>query len=53
MGFCTKDQHRDFLRLVPLVEKMMIDGGITLIKYSLEVGKESRNVDLLLGSMIP
>src|SRR3954447_4296653 len=40
MGFCTKDQHRDFLRLVPLVERMMIDGGITLIKYWLEVGKE-------------
>jgi polyphosphate kinase 2 len=42
MGFCTKDQHRDFLRLVPLVEKMMIDGGITLIKYWLEVGKEEQ-----------
>jgi len=42
MGFCTKEQHRDFLRLVPLVEKMMIDGGITLIKYWLEVGKDEQ-----------
>jgi len=39
MGFCTNDQHKRFLQLCPLVEKYMVDGGITLIKYWLEVGK--------------
>src|SRR3954470_25021290 len=37
MGFCTKDQHREFLRRCPEVEKYMVDGGLTLIKYWLEV----------------
>jgi polyphosphate kinase 2 len=42
MGFCTKEQHHEFLRLVPLVEKIMIHGGLILIKYWLEVGKEEQ-----------
>jgi polyphosphate kinase 2 len=36
MGFCTKEQHRDFLRLCPQVEKYIVDGGIKLIKVWLE-----------------
>jgi polyphosphate kinase 2 len=38
MGFCTAEQHRQFLKLCPTVEKYMVDGGILLIKYWLEVG---------------
>jgi polyphosphate kinase 2 (PPK2 family) len=37
MGFCTDDQVRKFLKDVPLVEKAMVDSGITLLKYWLEV----------------
>ena len=36
MGFCTKEQHRRFLDLCPVVEKYMVDAGIMLIKYWLE-----------------
>jgi polyphosphate kinase 2 len=42
MGFCTEDQHRNFLTLAPIVEKIMTDGGLTLIKYWLEVGEEEQ-----------
>jgi polyphosphate kinase 2 len=42
MGFCTKEQHRRFLDLCPLMEKYMVDGGTVLIKYWLEVGKEEQ-----------
>jgi polyphosphate kinase 2 (PPK2 family) len=42
MGFCTKDQHRRFLALAPMVEKMMTDNGLILIKYWLEVDKEEQ-----------
>jgi polyphosphate kinase 2 len=42
MGFCTKEQHRTFLGLVPMVEKMMTDGGLLLVKYWLEVGKDEQ-----------
>src|SRR6516165_9514182 len=42
MGFCTEEQHRRFLELCPIVEKFIVDGGITLIKVWLEVGQEEQ-----------
>src|SRR5512135_3106083 len=42
MGFCTKDQHRRFLDLCPQIEKYVIDGGIQLIKFWLEVGQQEQ-----------
>ncbi|MCG3125104.1 MAG: Polyphosphate:ADP phosphotransferase 3 [Phycisphaerales bacterium] len=37
MGFCSKQQHRRFLELCPVVEKFIVEGGIQLIKIWLEV----------------
>jgi polyphosphate kinase len=42
MGFCTKEQHKRFLELCPLMEKYILDAGIILIKYWLEVGKQEQ-----------
>ena len=42
MGFCTEEQARKFLQGVPLVEKAMVDSGIILIKYWLEVSSEEQ-----------
>ena len=42
MGFCTKEQHRDFLRLCPLFERHMVSSGILLLKYWLEVGNREQ-----------
>jgi polyphosphate kinase 2 len=42
MGFCTDEQARDFLKVVPLFEKMMIESGIILLKYWLEVSPEEQ-----------
>jgi len=42
MGFCTEDQYRRFLRGVPLFEKAMVDNGIILLKYWLEVSPEEQ-----------
>ena len=42
MGFCSKEQHRRFLELCPLVEKYMVDGGIILVKYWMEVGQKEQ-----------
>jgi len=39
MGFCTPEQTERFLEGVPLVEKAMVDSGIILIKYWLEVSE--------------
>src|SRR6476619_4364855 len=37
MGFCSKEQHRRFLKNCPDLEHYMVAGGIVLIKYWLEV----------------
>lgn len=39
MGFCTKEEHRRFLELCPVVEQFIINGGTRLIKLWLEVGQ--------------
>jgi polyphosphate kinase 2 len=42
MGFCTDAQVREFLDVVPKVEKALVDSGIILIKYWLEVSMEEQ-----------
>jgi len=42
MGFCSKEQYRQFLELCPTVEKYIVNAGIILIKYWLEVGKKEQ-----------
>jgi polyphosphate kinase len=42
MGFCNKAEYRKFLELCPTVEKYVVDSGIVLIKYWLEVGKKEQ-----------
>jgi polyphosphate kinase len=37
MGFCTKEQHERFLEVCPQFEKFMVEGGVILIKFWLEV----------------
>ena len=39
MGFCTKEEHRRFLELCPVVEQFITNGGTRLIKLWLEVGQ--------------
>jgi polyphosphate kinase 2 len=42
MGFCTKEQTERFLEQVPQFERAMVDAGIILIKYWLEVSPEEQ-----------
>jgi polyphosphate kinase len=42
MGFCSDGQYERFLKLTPLFEKHMIEGGIHLVKFWLEVGNEEQ-----------
>jgi polyphosphate kinase 2 len=43
MGFSSPKQTKRFLKLCPVVEKFVIDGGIRLIKIWLEVGQEEQD----------
>jgi polyphosphate kinase 2 len=38
-GFCTSDQHAKFFRQLPDFEKMVVDEGIILLKFWLEVDR--------------
>ncbi len=42
MGFCTPEETQRFLELTPGVEKAMVDSGILLLKYWLEVSPEEQ-----------
>jgi len=42
MGFCSEEQVQGFLKMVPLFEQLMINSGIILIKYWLEVSEEEQ-----------
>lgn len=42
MGFCTPEQSDSFLNWVPLVERSMVESGIILLKYWLEVTPEEQ-----------
>ncbi len=42
MGFCSNKQYQRFLKLCPAFERYLIDGGLLLIKYWLEVGNKEQ-----------
>ncbi len=42
MGYCTPEQTERFLAMTPAVEKAMVDSGIILIKYWLNVGVDEQ-----------
>ena len=42
MGFCTEGETKRFLQVVPAVERAVIDSGVMLIKYWLEVSEEEQ-----------
>lgn len=42
MGFCTEEQAKKFLAGTPLVERAMVESGIILLKYWLEVSEEEQ-----------
>ncbi|KHG34578.1 MAG: polyphosphate kinase [Sulfurospirillum sp. MES] len=42
MGFCTQEEHKEFLREVPKFETMLVNSGIILFKFYFSVGKEEQ-----------
>jgi polyphosphate kinase 2 len=43
MGFCTKEEHRQFLRDCPAFEAFLVSQGIILLKYWLEVSEKEQH----------
>jgi polyphosphate kinase len=42
MGFCTEEQAKRFLDVVPNVEKAIVESGVLLLKYWLEVSPDEQ-----------
>lgn len=42
MGFCTDDQYEHFLKLAPGVEREVVNNGIILLKYFLDVSQKEQ-----------
>ncbi len=42
MGFCTEEEHQEFLRSCPEFERMLVRSGIILIKYWFSVSDEEQ-----------
>jgi polyphosphate kinase 2 len=42
MGFCTSEEHHEFLREVPEFEKMLVKSGIKLFKFYFSVSKKEQ-----------
>lgn len=42
MGFCSREEHRRFLELCPILERYIQSSGILLLKFWLEVSNEEQ-----------
>ena len=42
MGLCTEEEAREFLKAVPLVEQAVVNSGVLLLKYWLEVAPDEQ-----------
>jgi polyphosphate kinase 2 len=42
MGFCSEAEYLEFLRNVPVFESMLAQGGVTILKYYLDIGRKEQ-----------
>ncbi|NPA65716.1 MAG: polyphosphate kinase 2 [Epsilonproteobacteria bacterium] len=42
MGFCTQEEHKEFLHEVPEFEKMLVNSGIKIFKFYFSVSKKEQ-----------
>jgi len=42
MGFCTDEEHKRFLKDVPMIEEILVKNGIHLFKFFFSIAKEEQ-----------
>ena len=42
MGFCSDAEHEEFMHSVPKFEEMLVNSGITVLKYYLDIDKDEQ-----------
>jgi polyphosphate kinase 2 len=53
MGYCTDDQYRRFLGQAPVLEEMLIDDGIHLVKFWFSVSQTEQQTRFLIRQIDP
>ncbi|AEI08531.1 polyphosphate kinase [Corynebacterium resistens DSM 45100] len=53
MGFCTNDQHAEFLREVPMLENMIMGSGISLTKLWFSVTRKEQRTRFAIRQVDP
>ncbi|MFF8642657.1 polyphosphate kinase 2 [Streptomyces sp. NPDC015345] len=53
MGFCTPEQHSQFLRQAPLFEKMLTEDGIILVKFWFSVSRAEQRTRFAIRQVDP
>ncbi len=46
MGFCSKEEHEEFMNSVPKFEEMLVNSGIKMLKYYLDIDKDEQVIRL-------
>lgn len=42
MGFCTDEEYEEFMRHVPVFETMLVQDGVTILKYYLDIDRKEQ-----------
>ena len=42
MGFCSKEEHEEFMQSVPKFEEMLVNSGIKVLKFYLDIDKDEQ-----------
>ncbi|MGZ5364481.1 MAG: polyphosphate kinase 2, partial [Mycobacterium sp.] len=53
MGFCTPDQHAEFIRQAPLFEQMLVNDGISLTKLWFSVSSSEQRTRFTIRQVDP
>lgn len=53
MGFCTPGQHAEFLRQAPLFEQMLVEDGISLVKFWFSVSQLEQRTRFAIRQVDP
>ena len=53
MGFCTPDQHAEFIRQAPLFEQMLVNDGISLTKLWFSVTQSEQRTRFTIRQVDP
>ncbi|ALO67527.1 polyphosphate kinase [Arthrobacter alpinus] len=53
MGFCTKAQYDEFIRQAPLFERMLVNDGVTVIKFWFSVTQAEQRTRFIIRQVDP